>query len=70
MIKNVNRGQTLLVKGPARITILEGIIEVFGKIFVPKKNDTLIIPSANAYPLYAANKSKLEVYTNIEITLF
>ncbi len=76
MIKNINKGQTLLIKGPARVTVLEGKIEVLGKLFRPEKesfnnpltNNTnvLIIPSAQTYPLYGVEKSKLEIYTNIE----
>ena len=56
MIKNINKGHTLLVKGPARITILEGKIDVFGKIYLPEKEkeessssiekeNVLIVPS-------------------------
>ncbi|MFX0104137.1 MAG: Clp1/GlmU family protein [Candidatus Hodarchaeota archaeon] len=79
MIKSLSKGQTLLVKGPARITILEGKIDVFGKIYLPEKTLTstlpksnghiLIIPGSQSYPLYATVKSKLEVYTNIEENL-
>jgi len=79
MIKNVSKGHTLLVKGPARITLVEGKIDVFGKIFTPEKemtssealylNDVLIIPSAQSYPIYALEKSKLEVYTKYENNL-
>ncbi|MFX0038088.1 MAG: Clp1/GlmU family protein [Promethearchaeota archaeon] len=76
MIKNISKGHTLLVKGPARITLVEGKVEVFGKIFTPENeqsssektpvNDVLIIPSAQSYPIYGVEKSKLEVYTTIE----
>ena len=76
MIKNVNKGHTLLIKGPARVTVLEGKIDVLGKIFLPEKDSSnnpptnnrnvLIIPSAQSYPLYGLEKSKLEIYTNIE----
>ncbi len=75
MIKNINKGHTLLIKGPARITLIEGKIDVFGKIFLPDKKNSpsdstdenaLIIPSAQIYPLYAIDTSKLEIYTNFE----
>ncbi len=78
MIKNINKGHTLLIKGPARITLLEGKIDVFGKILLPKKEkpsssvsniqdqNVLIIPSAQSYPLHALLNSKLDIYTNIE----
>ncbi|MFX1419589.1 MAG: Clp1/GlmU family protein [Promethearchaeota archaeon] len=76
MIKNVSKGQTLLIKGPARITLVEGKIDVFGKIFLPEKdtlssevsnqNGILIIPSAHSYPIYALEKSKLEIYISTE----
>ncbi|MFW9820134.1 MAG: Clp1/GlmU family protein [Candidatus Thorarchaeota archaeon] len=79
MIKNVNKGYTLLVKGPARITLLEGKVDVFGKTFTPEKeksssdalnlNDTLIVPSAQSYPIYAVEKSKLDIYTRTEENL-
>ncbi|MFX1481481.1 MAG: Clp1/GlmU family protein [Promethearchaeota archaeon] len=72
MIKDVTKGHTLLTKGPARIRLLEGQIEVFGKIFTPKKSEeenTLIIPGGNKYPLFAVEKSKVDVYTSIEDNL-
>ncbi len=79
MIKNVNKGHTLLVKGPARITLVEGKVDVFGKIFTPEKekspsdtsnlNDVLIVPSAQSYPIYAVEKSKLDIYTRTEENL-
>ncbi|MBY9020497.1 MAG: hypothetical protein KGD67_05525 [Candidatus Lokiarchaeota archaeon] len=74
MIQEVQKDQTLLVKGPSRVTLLEGKVEVFGKEFTPKKSEvenTLIVPSANYYPLFALEYSKLEIFTsskdNIEI---
>ena len=78
MIKNISKGHTLLVKGPARITILEGKIDVFGKIFLPEKktssdlptnNGVLIITGSQSYPLLAIDKSKLEIYTSVEDNL-
>lgn len=69
MIRNIQIDQTLLVKGPARIDLLEGKIEVFGKIFVKEKStqdNSLIVPSANTYPLHALELSKLEIYTKSE----
>ena len=78
MIKNIKKGHTLLIKGPARITLLEGRIDVFGKIFLPEKeksteisnlNDVLIVPSAQSYPIYAIEKSKLEIYIKSEENL-
>ncbi|UCC18194.1 MAG: hypothetical protein JSV62_08740, partial [Promethearchaeota archaeon] len=69
MITHVSKGHTLLIKGPARITLVEGKIEVFGKIFIPEEeksssevsnlNGILIVPSAHSYPIYAVEKSKL-----------
>ncbi|NVM18296.1 MAG: hypothetical protein HWN80_11320 [Candidatus Lokiarchaeota archaeon] len=67
MIQEVQKDHTLLVKGPSRVKILEGKIEVFGKIFVPEKSEQkgiLIVPSANNYPLYALEPSKLEIFTS------
>lgn len=81
MIKNIEKGYTLLVRGPARITLLEGNLEVFGKEILPKKGktgsstsnigtqDTIIVPSAQSYPLHANMNSKLEVYTSNEENL-
>ncbi|MFW9879639.1 MAG: Clp1/GlmU family protein [Candidatus Thorarchaeota archaeon] len=76
MIKNISKGHTLLIKGPARITLIEGKIDVFGKIFLPEKetgsseitnqNGILIVPSAHSYPIYALEKSKLEIYIKTE----
>ena len=39
MIQEVQKEHTLLIKGSSRVQLLEGKIEVFGKIFVPKKNE-------------------------------
>ncbi|MFX1460570.1 MAG: Clp1/GlmU family protein, partial [Promethearchaeota archaeon] len=65
MIQNVEKSHTILIKGPSRINILEGKVEVFGKIFSPEKvgkENSLIIPSATIYPIYALEASKLEIY--------
>ena len=67
MIKEVQKDYTLLVKGPARVTLVEGKVEVFGKEFSPKKSEaenTLIVPSATSFPLFALETSKLEIFTN------
>jgi len=67
MIQEVQKDQTLLVKGPSRVTLLEGKVEVFGKEFSPEKSEvenTLIVPSANSFPLFALEPSKLEIFTN------
>ncbi|MFW9971876.1 MAG: Clp1/GlmU family protein [Candidatus Odinarchaeota archaeon] len=79
MIKDVSKGHTLLVKGPARINLVEGKVDVFGKIYTPELqepasqdpnlNDGLIVPSAQSYPLYAIEKSKLDVYIRNEENL-
>ncbi|MFX0031738.1 MAG: Clp1/GlmU family protein [Promethearchaeota archaeon] len=66
MIKNVDKNHTLLIKGPARINLLEGKVEVFGKIFSHSKSGaetTLIVPSASKYPIYTLEPSKFEIYT-------
>ncbi|MHA2430217.1 MAG: Clp1/GlmU family protein [Promethearchaeota archaeon] len=65
MIQNVEKSHTILIKGPSRINILEGKVEVFGKIFSHEKAgkaNSLIIPSATIYPIYALEPSKLEIY--------
>lgn len=76
MIKELEKGNTLLVRGPTRITLLEGKLEVIGKIIFPQTeksnsnssdfedSNVLIVPGANIYPLYALETSKLEIYTN------
>ncbi|MHA2266836.1 MAG: Clp1/GlmU family protein [Promethearchaeota archaeon] len=81
MIKNIEKGNTLIVKGPARITLLEGELEVFGKIILPEKESStrdsadfeaenmIIIPSAQSYPLYTQENSKIDIYTNNEENL-
>jgi len=72
MIQNVEKSHTILIKGPSRINILEGKIEVFGKIFSSEKagkENSLIIPSATIYPIYALEPSKLEIYISNEENL-
>jgi len=74
MIKELHKGNTLIVKGPTRLSILEGQVEVFGKLITSdqigsgegeeSKDSELIIPSANQYPVYALEDSKLEIYTS------
>jgi polynucleotide 5'-kinase involved in rRNA processing len=67
MLQNIQINQTSLVKGPARIILLEGKVEVFGKIFEKSAGDNaIIVPSANTYPLHALEPSKLEIYTKNE----
>ena len=72
MIKIIDKGSTLLAKGPTRVTLLEGKLDVFGKIILPENESTtsnisnvedqnvIIIPSAQCYPLYANENVKLE----------
>ena len=74
--KNLQKGQTLLVNGPTRVTLLNGKLEVFGKIVLPKEvsdstadpelddDNVIIVPGANNYPLFALENSELEVYTS------
>ncbi len=81
MIKKINKGYTLLVNGPARISLMEGKIDVFGKIILPEKKsnsleiseisdkNVIIVPSAQSYPLFAIEMSTLEIYTNTEENL-
>jgi polynucleotide 5'-kinase involved in rRNA processing len=69
MIKDLDKGHTLIIKGPTRIQLLEGRIEVFGKLFIPNKvegDSSIIIPSANIYPLHALEPSKFEIFTSSE----
>lgn len=78
IIKNIQKGQTLLVNGPTRVTLLNGKLEVFGKIILPKKestseaaseleeDDVIIVPGATNYPLFALENSELEIYTSNE----
>ncbi len=64
MEKDVKQGNTLIVRGPTRVTLLKGKLEVLGKIMFPEKEDApskeknvksnvIIVPSAISYPLYA-----------------
>ena len=81
MIKNIDKGNTLIVKGPARVTLLEGELDVLGKILQSKKKksssntpngeneNVLIIPSAHCYPFYAIDNIQLEIYTSNEENL-
>ena len=80
MIQDLKKGQTLLVRGPSRVTLLEGKLEIFGTIFESNsrsKNEgtywgpnegqnVIIVPGANSYPLYALEKAKIDVYTNLD----
>ncbi|MHA1195323.1 MAG: Clp1/GlmU family protein [Promethearchaeota archaeon] len=69
MIQQVQKGHTLLVKGPTRVVLLEGKIDILGKVFIPQKQEeknTLIIPSANTYPLHAVEDTKLDIFTRNE----
>lgn len=80
MIKNIDKGNTLIVKGPARVTLLEGELDVLGKIFKSKKEkatlnkpdgeneNVLIIPGAQCYP-HANDNIQLEIYTSNEENL-
>ena len=82
MIKNIEKGNFLIIKGPAKIMLLEGELEVFGKRILPEKGsptrDTaadfeaqnmLIIPSAQCYPLYTQENSKIDIYVSKEENL-
>jgi polynucleotide 5'-hydroxyl-kinase GRC3/NOL9 len=81
MIKNIDKGNTLIVKGPARVTLLEGKLDVFGKMVLPEEEgstgdmsngedqNVLIIPGAQCYPLYANENVKLEIYSSNEQNL-
>jgi polynucleotide 5'-kinase involved in rRNA processing len=74
MIKEIKQGETLIAKGPTRLNLLEGRVEIFGKLVdadqtgSSKENETpdteLIIPSADQYPIYALQDSKLDIYTS------
>lgn len=79
MNKDLQKGHTVIVKGPSRITLLEGKVEIIGKPISPVKGEimdfgiddknAIIIPSAITYPIYAVETSKLDVYTNSEDNL-
>ncbi len=81
MIKEIKKENTLIVRGPTRVTLLEGKLEVLGKLVIPdersKSSDfaelegenVIIVPSANTLPLFALEKSKLEIYSNTEENL-
>ena len=81
MIKEIEKANTLLVRGPTRVTLLEGKLEVLGKMISPVERtdssdpaelegeNVIIIPSANTLPLFALEPSKLEIYTNTEENL-
>ncbi len=67
MIHNAEKGHTILVKGPSRIELLKGKLEVFGKYFNPNKKEeenVLVVPSAHLYPLYALETSEIEIFSN------
>lgn len=80
MMKDLEKGHTLIVKGPSRVSLTEGKLEIFGKPINPTEESTadflgaedknaIIIPSAITYPLYAVEDSKLDIYTKNEENL-
>ncbi|TFG01077.1 MAG: hypothetical protein EU541_00365 [Promethearchaeota archaeon] len=73
MEKELEKGKTLLVKGPSRIELVDGKVEVFGRLMDSQKGggsnedegeNELIIQSAYQYPLYAVEDSVLDIYTS------
>lgn len=74
--KELEEGHTLLVKGPTRVNIVKGSIEVFGKTISGDQSESitdldnieeenvLIVPDAKQYPLYATEDVNFEIYTN------
>jgi len=67
MIHSVEKGHSVLIKGTSRVEVLKGKLEIFGKLLIPKKSEeenTLVIPSAHNYPLYALENSELDIFTN------
>jgi len=74
--KELKKGHTLLVKGPTRVNVVKGKVEILGKKISGKQNETitdldkieednvLIVPDAKQYPLYANEDVTLEIYTN------
>ncbi|MHA1292977.1 MAG: Clp1/GlmU family protein [Promethearchaeota archaeon] len=75
MKKQLKKGNTLLAKGPTRITLEKGKVEVFGKVILAENKNSndlksefnsenvIIIPSATSYPFYALENSELEIFT-------
>jgi len=72
MEKELKKGRTLLVNGPSRIELIEGKVEIFGKLMDSQQQaeseeedgNELIIQSAYRYPLYAVEDSIFDIYTN------
>ncbi len=75
MIKEIKKGNTVVVRGATRVKLLEGELEVLGKDILPGKEDLptseseasegiVIVPSALSFPLFATKNSKLEIFTN------
>lgn len=74
--KELKEGHTLLVKGPTRVNIVKGTIEIFGKTISGDQSESitdldkleeenvLIVPDAKQYPLYGTEDVELEIYTN------
>ncbi|MFX1396016.1 MAG: Clp1/GlmU family protein [Promethearchaeota archaeon] len=82
MIREIKKGNTVVVRGATRVKLLEGELEILGKEVLPKKEEdsqdqselsegVVIVPSALSFPLYAIKNSKLEIFTsndnNIEL---
>ncbi len=61
---DLRRNSYLLVKGAARLNIIDGSIDVFGAIL--KSGDNVIIPLESQVPVRVINDSKIEVYLSNE----
>lgn len=57
---SIDRGKTLLVDGPASVTLLSGKVEVFGHVM--KLNEKIVIRDGKRMPIFAEQNSTLEVH--------
>ncbi len=73
MEKELKRGNTLLVKGPSKVEVVDGKVEIFGKLMESEQSgptdeegaeNELIIQSAYQYPLFALEDTILDIYTS------
>ena len=79
MIKKYKSGKCILVKGPAKVEIIQGKVEIFGKTITQTKSkgkdeetaissegadNVVIISTGVRYPFFILEDSELEIYIN------
>lgn len=75
----IKKNQTLLVRGPARITLLKGVIEIFGRVIEKKELDghteeinynSIIVPNGKQFPFFARETSLINSFPELTQDFF